>query len=41
MVCATPFNIIAYVWRYKIVAHFEIQTYQPVNPLINCYFAQI
>jgi hypothetical protein len=28
-------------WRYKIVAHFEAQTYQPAKPLIKCYFVQI
>jgi hypothetical protein len=27
--------------RYKIVAHFEAQTYQPAKPLIKCYFIQI
>ena len=28
-------------WRYKIVAHFETQTYQPAKPLIKCCFIQI
>ena len=35
------FQITAREWRYKIVAHFETQTFQPDKALIKCYFVQI
>jgi hypothetical protein len=38
-------NVVLYgftnAWQYKIVAHFEAQTYQTAKPLINCYIVQI
>ena len=38
--CAVCLNV-TNGWRYKIVAYFETQTYQPAKSLIKYYFLQI